>query len=163
MYEQFYNCFYLVDWAGPKLEDQRSGANVVARLLVEKPVRIQAVSYAPYATPNVFKQVVKEAVEEHGAKLPGKKKQAIEPTIREWVVYLLATLCGFSNREAINLWNDRLGIKLNFPYRMQNADGLRGNSVTSVGESQFSRDKAGLDRRINHYRSTLTPARSSSS
>jgi len=77
LYEQFYNCFYLVDWAGPKLEDQRSGANVVARLLVEEPVRIQAVSYAPYATPNVFKQVVKEAVEEHCAKLPGKKSRLV--------------------------------------------------------------------------------------
>ena len=162
-YEQFYDWLYLEGRVGPKLEDLRLGANVVARLLVEKPVRIQAVSYAPYATPNVFKQVVKEAVEEHCAKLPVKKKQASEPTIREWVVYLLATLCGFSNREAINLWNDRLGIKLNFPYTMQNADGLRGNSVTSVGDSHFSRDKADLDRRINHYRSTLTPARSSSS
>ena len=77
LYEQFYNCFYLVDWAGPKLEDRRSGANVVARLLVEKPVRIQVVSYAPYATPNVFKQVVKEAVEEHCAKLPGKKSRLV--------------------------------------------------------------------------------------
>ena len=135
----------------------------MARLLVENPVRVQVVSYAPYPTPNIFVQVVKEAVDEYGAKLPGKSRPASDPTIREWVVYLLTTECGLSNREAINLWNDRLGIQQKFPYTMQNSDGLPGNSVTSVGDSHFSRDKADLDRRINHYRSTLTPARSSSS
>lgn len=156
-YERFCDLAYNLDVGEPKLKDHRIGANVEVDLLGEVSARIAVLSHHTYASPGVFAQVVKEAVKEHGSSLPGKARVSTIPTVREWVVYMLSVRCSLSNREAITLWNERLGTRLDYPYTMDKPDkGLRGYSVASPGESHFSGDKAELEQRINFYRSTLT-------
>ena len=157
VYEIFREWMYSDHPFSPKAPDLRMGANVVANFHSEGPIRLEILSFEPYASPGVFVQFVKEAAREYRSKLPGKKNLSAIPTIREWVVYLLTVDCKFSNRDAINEWNTRLGERLEHTYTMNDTEaGLRGQGVGSPGEPQFSGDKADLERRIAHYRSTLT-------
>ena len=164
VYENFRELMFWEPRFGPRLEDRRTGANVVANFRSDGPFRLEIISNTPYASPAVFVQIAKEATEEYRSKLPGKSNRSGIPTLREWVVYLLTEQCDLSNRDAIKQWNSMMGNHLKQTYTMDDTDSkLRGHSVGSPGEAQFSGDKSNLERRIDHYRSTLTGALPSSS
>jgi len=143
------------------------GANIVVKFLDDGPPRLEILSYPPYASPSVFVQVVKEAVTKHKAKLPGTRKHSGITAIREWTVYLLIEKCDLSNKDAINLWNERLSDKFGSQRGTRyNVDGVsfepdpdrhlrRGVSVTLSGESQYSGNKVDLKKRLTHYRTTM--------
>ncbi len=136
------------------------GAHVVGKVINEGVARLQIRSYAPYATPNELVNIIKRAMK---ANQVGASANALG-AIRTWTAYLLTKECNFSNREAIRLWNERLGESSNYTYAMADlGENQHGVSVTSSGEIQFSREKKALTDRIEHYRKTLTRRRPAAS
>ena len=126
------------------------GANVKSKML-KMPRCLVIRSDPPLASSKLFAQLMDEALKAHKSELIGGA--SAQTTIREWTVYLLATYCEHSNRNAIQLWNSEIDNRHGCPYNMSE------DSVTSPGESQFSRDKSNLETRIKHYRRYLLPLR----
>lgn len=155
------------DFWGWQRPEPPAGANIVVNFLSDGPPRIEILSHPPYASPSVFVQVVKEAIIKHRAELPGTRRHSALTTIREWTVYLLTEKCDFGNKDAIKLWNEMLGDKFgNQRGTRYNLDDdsfepdpgrelPRSQLVTSSGETQYSGDKADLEKRINFYRRTI--------
>ena len=137
------------------------GRNVTSTFYEAGPCRLEVRSDPPYASPSTLVEVLKEAVHGHERNLVGSSvgSASVPPTIRAWTVYLLTEMCGLRNKEAIKLWNDKLGGYLGNPYNLDENSfeprpGLylpRGLIVTSSGEAHFSRDKRDLKQRITHY------------
>lgn len=125
------------------LENLQSGANVRADMR-QNPPHLEVVAHPPFVSPKIFIQLIQEAVARHKSKIVGSASTGT--VIREWTIYLLSTYCGLNNRKAISLWNESFGEAKDLQYNMAN------NSVTNTGEQQFSRDKARLENRIEHYR-----------
>ena len=75
---------------------------------------------------------------------------------RFWTVYLLNEHCGLSNRQAILLWNEKLGAEHDAVYTMTDMEaGLSTSRVSQLGESHFSKDKREIKFRICGYQSEL--------
>ena len=143
-----------------KLSDVQAGAQIIPRVFEETIPSLEFSVCPPYfASPKVLIEVIKEALAKCKSILPPARKTSFDPTVRVWTVYLLTQKCGLTNRQAIFMWNDRLGNKYNHPYTIEEGTptGPRGGkSSTSIGESQFSRDKSILEQRIHHYEAILT-------
>ena len=129
---------------GPELmgmENWRAGANVQIDIKMD-PLHIDVISSPPLVSPRILISLIQEAIALHKTEISGST--STDTVIREWAVYLLSTLCGLKNREAIRHWNKELGDSRNLAYNMP-------DEVTNTGEQLFSREKAKLENRIERY------------
>ena len=127
------------------LENWQAGANVRVELRQDPP-HLEVIASPPLVSPKIFIRIIQDAIASHKTDIPGST--STDTVIREWTVYLLSTHGGLKNREAIRRWNKELGDPRNLAYNMS-------DKVTNTGEQQFSRDKARLEERIEHYRTEL--------
>ncbi|MFQ6026810.1 MAG: hypothetical protein ACE5Q6_04760 [Dehalococcoidia bacterium] len=130
------------------------GSTVRARFVELGLPCLEILSLPPFASATALLQTAKNAFHEYNSKLPGSK--SVKPAIRVWAAYLLAEKCGLTNIEAIRIWNDQLGDEHRIPYTLDASSlGMRGERVTTSGESHFSGQKSDLIARIDHYREVL--------
>jgi hypothetical protein len=103
----------------------------------------------------VFDLIAKEHFEQEKHHLLGRGSN--KSATRTWTAYLLTELIGTSQREAIMRTNEVLGKQCGIYTMNEYFEGTGGHSggVTSSGESQFSREKEELKKRIAYYNSWL--------
>ena len=131
------------------------GANLTADFLTEPFPLIKIRVYPPFASAQELEALTRRALARHQSSLPGQASAL--PAIRAWSVYLLNENCGLSNREAISLWNQKLGRSHQAAYTMdEREDGVKGSGVSQPGEADYSKEKRELTKRILHCQSALT-------